>query len=184
MCLSFWFIASCIVSHYQRCLLTLLHGFFSRFLNCTNGTKSRNAPHMIQQNPISSTFHRRCCKSVLRSVSNIYDGTFRSSRPEVFCKQLEKQSITDVLQNSCFEKFRNIHRKTSMLESFLLKFQVFSNAGVFLWILQNFEEYLFYRTASMAAFAMSLCPGPVTMWKRDSAFEFFCEFCEIFQNIF
>ena len=26
--------------------LTLLHECFSRFLNCTNGTKSRNAPHM------------------------------------------------------------------------------------------------------------------------------------------
>ena len=25
--------------------LTLLHGCFSRFLNCTNGTKSRNASH-------------------------------------------------------------------------------------------------------------------------------------------
>ena len=27
--------------------LTLLHGFFSRFLNCKNGTKSRNAPQMV-----------------------------------------------------------------------------------------------------------------------------------------
>ena len=26
--------------------VALLHGCFSRFLNCTNGTKSRNAPHM------------------------------------------------------------------------------------------------------------------------------------------
>ena len=26
--------------------LTLLHGCFSRFLNCTNGTKSRIAPHL------------------------------------------------------------------------------------------------------------------------------------------
>ena len=26
--------------------LTLLHGCFSRFLNCTNGTKLRNAPHI------------------------------------------------------------------------------------------------------------------------------------------
>ena len=26
--------------------LTLLHGCFSRFLNCINATKSRNAPHM------------------------------------------------------------------------------------------------------------------------------------------
>ena len=29
--------------------LTLLHGCFSRFLNCTDGTKSRNAPHMLYQ---------------------------------------------------------------------------------------------------------------------------------------
>ena len=26
--------------------VTLLHGCFSRFLNCTNGTKSRKAPHI------------------------------------------------------------------------------------------------------------------------------------------
>ena len=26
--------------------LTLLHGYFSRFLNCTNGAKSRKASHM------------------------------------------------------------------------------------------------------------------------------------------
>ena len=26
--------------------LTLLHGCFSRFLNCTNGTKSHNVPHL------------------------------------------------------------------------------------------------------------------------------------------
>ena len=25
----------------------ILHGYFSRFLNCTNGTKLRNAPHMM-----------------------------------------------------------------------------------------------------------------------------------------
>ena len=27
-------------------LVKLFHGCFSRFLNCTNGTKSRNAPQM------------------------------------------------------------------------------------------------------------------------------------------
>ena len=27
--------------------LTLLHGCFLRFLNCTNGTKSRNASHLF-----------------------------------------------------------------------------------------------------------------------------------------
>ena len=29
--------------------LTLLHGCFSRFLNCTNVTKSRNTSHMVIQ---------------------------------------------------------------------------------------------------------------------------------------
>ena len=28
--------------------LTLLHGCFSRFLNCTNSIKSRKAPHIIK----------------------------------------------------------------------------------------------------------------------------------------
>ena len=32
----------------QNIKLTLLHGCFSCFLNCTNGTKSRNAPHNFQ----------------------------------------------------------------------------------------------------------------------------------------
>ena len=27
---------------------TLLHGCFSRFLNCTNGTKSRKASHILR----------------------------------------------------------------------------------------------------------------------------------------
>ena len=30
--------------------LTLLHGCFSRFLNCTNGTKSHNASHIVMDN--------------------------------------------------------------------------------------------------------------------------------------
>ena len=29
--------------------LTLLHGCFSRFLNCKNATKSRNAPHVTKK---------------------------------------------------------------------------------------------------------------------------------------
>ena len=29
--------------------LILLHGYFSRFLNCTNYTKSRNASHVVQK---------------------------------------------------------------------------------------------------------------------------------------
>ena len=29
--------------------VTLLHGYFSRFLNCTNGTKSRNVSHVYHK---------------------------------------------------------------------------------------------------------------------------------------
>ena len=29
--------------------LSFLHGCFSRFLNCTNGTKSGNAPHIVYE---------------------------------------------------------------------------------------------------------------------------------------
>ena len=29
--------------------VTLLHGFFSRSLNCTNGTKLRNASHLVKK---------------------------------------------------------------------------------------------------------------------------------------
>ena len=35
----------------------LLHGCFSRFLNCTNGTKSRNAPHMFNVSIKNSKKH-------------------------------------------------------------------------------------------------------------------------------
>ena len=36
--------------------LTLLHGCFSRFLNCTNATKSLNAPHIYSIiNPLTLT---------------------------------------------------------------------------------------------------------------------------------
>ena len=50
-------------------------------------------------------------------------------------------------KKNCSYKFRNIHRKTPVLESFLIKMQAFrpatllkrvSNTGIFLTILRNF----------------------------------------------
>ena len=40
--------------------LTLLHGCFSRFLNCTNGTKARNASH-ISSNKVFYISPDGCC---------------------------------------------------------------------------------------------------------------------------
>ena len=59
----------------------------------------------------------------------------------------QNQPLVDVLQNKCSWKFRNIHKKTPVLESVLKKFQasslqlyqkINSSWGVFLWILRNF----------------------------------------------
>ena len=42
-------VESCAAQPATLLKLTLLHGCFSRFLNCTNGTKSRNASHVSCQ---------------------------------------------------------------------------------------------------------------------------------------
>ena len=70
----------------------------------------------------------------------------------------------DVLRNSCFLKFRNIHRETPVLESLFNKVAVLkayspatllkghSNTGVFLWILRHFlRTAFFYRTPPVNA---------------------------------
>ena len=43
--------------------VTLLHGCFSRFLNCTNGTKSRKASHMIY----------RPLNTLLEKLKNVFE---------------------------------------------------------------------------------------------------------------
>ena len=67
----------------------------------------------------------------------------------------KKQSPGYVLWERCSYKFRKIHRKTPVPESpFLIKLQVRpttllkkdTGTGVFLWILRNFKEHLFYKT--------------------------------------
>ena len=41
----------------QTLKLTLLHGCFSRFLNCTNGTKSRNASQLVKRGFLKASFN-------------------------------------------------------------------------------------------------------------------------------
>ena len=50
-CLTYLFrlsVRSISLKKREYATLALLHGCFSRFLNCTNGTKSRNAPRMYE----------------------------------------------------------------------------------------------------------------------------------------
>ena len=61
--------------------INIFHGCLSRFLNCTNGTKSRNAPHILLNCNVKSSpvvHHEQICNrfnllatAVLRSQSNI-----------------------------------------------------------------------------------------------------------------
>ena len=55
--------------------VTLLHGCFPRFLNCTDGTKSRKAPHMININPI---FHIMKFKGLLKTCQASKIGLLRN----------------------------------------------------------------------------------------------------------
>ena len=58
---------ACRLKHATLLKLTLLHGCFLGFLNCTNGTKSRNASHILR---VSSFVRPLGC--VFRVLSNIY----------------------------------------------------------------------------------------------------------------
>ena len=63
----------------------------------------------------------------------------------------------------CYWKFRKIRRRTPVPESLFKKsyrprpatLLKESLAGVFLWILQNYQEQLFYRTPLVATFKLS-----------------------------
>ena len=70
----------------------------------------------------------------------------------ILVKTTSKQPFADVLQNRCFQKFRNIHRKnlcqSLVRPTTLLKRD--SNVGVFQCILRNSEEQLFSRTSLVA----------------------------------
>ena len=62
------------------------------------------------------------CQS-LRNLPNIYNGTIFEDHwvlSEMFDK-VSKQLLTYVLQNTCYWKFRNIDRKTPVLESLFNK---------------------------------------------------------------
>ena len=62
------------------------------------------------------------------------EGFRQKQPPEVFFKK------------RCSEKFQKVHRKTPVPESAAILKNRDSGIGVFLWILWNFSERLFYRT--------------------------------------
>ena len=75
---------SCSVLHsecYFQYLLkvTLLHRCFSRFLNCTNGTKSRNASHIHSYLPLSGTIVK----------SRVWGSNIAIKKPERAQKELK-----------------------------------------------------------------------------------------------
>ena len=73
--------------------------------------------------------------------------------------------FANVFQNRCSWKFCNIPRKTPVLKLLFSKviqswrsailLKGGSNTGVFLWILQNFSDHLFWRTSAKGCFCTS-----------------------------
>ena len=73
----------------------------------------------------------------------------------------QKQPSEVFYKKWCSSKFRKCHRKTPVLESFLMKFQAWrsttllkrdSNTVIFLWNLRHFEEHLFWGTSANGCF--------------------------------
>ena len=52
-----------------QAFLTLLHGYFSRFLNCTNGTKLRKTSHMVPWLTLASHLWRRSRRNGLHQIT-------------------------------------------------------------------------------------------------------------------
>ena len=78
-------------------------------------------------------------------------------------KCVQKQPLNVFGKNVFLKISQNLQENTCTTVSFLIKLQASdlqlyqkrdSGTGVFLWILQNFQEHLFYRTPLVAA---SLC---------------------------
>ena len=76
----------------------------------------------------------------------------------------QKQPFTDVFEIGAPKNFATFTEKHLCWSLFLTKLLAWGpatllktdcNTGVFLWILQKFQEKLFYRTPSVAAFSYS-----------------------------
>ena len=116
------------------------------FFKTTYASSNKNSI----ENYVISLVPKRYGKSHNNTHSRDNSSICRSSRPEVFCKK-------DVVGN--FEELTGKHLCQSL---FLIKVAGFrpatllnrdSDAGVFLSILRNFKEHLFYRTPHVAASA-------------------------------
>ena len=128
--------------------VTLLHGCFSRFLNCVNGTKSRKTSHMKRSLfKLSSRYHRN-----LRSSRNLGHVTIEvqiSLSKMKFLKiflsqQCEYFSALKVINRSSHQRcsveigvlknFTKLQENTCARVSFSIKLQVKrdSDTGVFL----------------------------------------------------
>ena len=88
---------------------TLLRGCFSRFLNCTNGSKLRKASHMI----LKKNFKNRTIKCTVQKMSIF--GLFIGAYFPVFGLNTERCSVSLHIHFEC-EKIRT--RKTPNTDTF------------------------------------------------------------------
>ena len=111
---------------------TLLHGCFSRFLNCTNGTKSRNAQHLIVLSYCFQHLAKQSCllKSfpailILRTQASFY--VFSFSRTNL--------------------KLHNIHVAPKVVKKVISNLDLFKTFGLdfnLVVVLKSFESELSY----------------------------------------
>ena len=77
--------------------VTLLHGCFSRFLNFTNSTKSRNAPHIADHIPLKQTPFKKYHSSLPYDVSKAIENNINKRRCNI---QRKKNWNTNNIQTA------------------------------------------------------------------------------------
>ena len=112
-----------------------------------HGSRAQNLKNL---NVRQLYFQRGCC-------------AWKSEKPKCTAVYFWTEAATrGVLYKMLFLKFRNIHRKTPVLDSLFNKLQAWrtdlfllkrgSNTDFFLWILRNLLEHLLWRTSENGCF--------------------------------
>ena len=83
--------------------VTLLHGCFSHFLNCANGTKSRKASHIkiwiSQEQNMNFPKENRIVSQILyfQKLSFLFEATFKLLTPYIYCSRETNRTFVKLL---------------------------------------------------------------------------------------
>ena len=166
---------------------------FAKFSNVT-GLQAVRLATLLKRDPCTGVLETAIRKWSTKEVSLKYSQssqentcvrvsfliTLRSSRSQIFFKMFALKNFSNFMGKHLCGSLFSI--KLQARPGTLLKRD--SNTCVFLWYLRNCEEHLFNRTPTVAVSDSFRFLTSNFIKKETPAKLIFCEFCEIFKNIF